>query len=126
MSKTEFGGQGEDLAIRMKREQDLCSTYRLHGEGCGYWAITCSWMNSQSPASPRITQVGRRLVIVPVRSGGRVGVQLSLVLEQKGISSPQAHGHYLHVRVVVQQLMLLCGEAWIGAAEISTSALLRA
>lgn len=65
-------------------------------------------------------------VTVPAKSDGRVEVQLSLVLKQNGISSLQAHGHYLHVRVVVQQLMLLCGEVWIGAAEISTSALLRA
>lgn len=55
---------------------------------------------AESPASSRISQVGRGRAgsLCPVRSWGRVGVQLGLALEEQYVPCPQAHGHCLHAR----------------------------
>lgn len=117
-----------DLATRMEREQDLCSTYCLLGEGRGYGVIARSWRDSQALASARMSQVGEGAMLVTVpgevcresRGAAWLGFGREVSLPLRPLAT--AFGHIM----VAEQLGLLGREAWTGAGVISTLALLRA
>lgn len=121
MSRQSLGGP----AIRMKRAQDLCSTYRL---GVGAWllgdrlvleGITGSSFHQDNPGGDGpipITVTGE----VCRKSQGAVWLGFG-----GSISSLQVYGHCLHAHKDSGTANAVGREGGIGAGEISSLALQR-
>lgn len=92
------------------------------GRGC--WAVAISWRNAVS-ASPGITQVGRGCAasLCSEEAWGRTWGSARLGLGRGRRIPPQAHGHRLHPRGVVEQGTLPEGGLGLGCSSLHSSLL---